>query len=217
MAGFDIIVLLILIVAIFVTVCVVSLGSDYTDSKINNILNESFTDSDAQDFHNYSELKSEVKRMPNTFNDPVQEEAVTGNKDPYSYKSRIDFGTTSPRIPVSCSNSSINERYLYNPHQLLASSVPCSFDNYQTAENYYKMIRGINMYKVDGSVKGHNYADYSDYVDPLNMNPRILAQNTKGLPPYENAYKNLPAGIGYAFENSPALVAQLGGPVVAMP
>jgi len=56
----------------------------------------------------------------------------------------------------------------------------------------------------DDEVKGANYLEYEKWPRPQKSNVRILSQNTKGLPPSEMIYKNIPVGANYAF-NTPVL------------
>ena len=120
----------------------------------------------------------------------------------------IDFGASgSVKQSVSCSNSSINHAMKSGPLQLLPSQISCDQPNKLTAENYYKTkfnMRSIPMHN-EYLVKGANYQEYTDFVDPNKSNIRILSQNTKGLIPSANLQKNIATGSNYAFYGTPAM------------
>ena len=57
----------------------------------------------------------------------------------------------------------------------------------------------------DYAVRGSNYMEFSDYIHPTKSNIRILSQNTKGLPPKDVEYRNIPTGRNYGFHNTPSM------------
>ncbi len=59
-------------------------------------------------------------------------------------------------------------------------------------------------YLEDPNVRGYNYNEYSDFATPT-QHIRIISQNTKGLPPNQMIYKNIPTGYNYAFHQTPAM------------
>ncbi len=123
------------------------------------------------------------------------------------YITNVDFGQDKPFPVVSCSNSSIINARKTGPMQLLPSKISCDQPNKLTAENYYKTkynIRSIPM-SNEYTIKGANYQEYSDFVNPHKSNIRILSQNTKGLPQNETIFKNIASGSNHAFHGTPAM------------
>lgn len=200
--------------------------------KPNNI-KEDFIVSDAQDIQNYQKLKDEVLKEPDNYNkeniiNPGEKDKVDVNnkkEDNYtiqivngepksnagklqfekSFITATDFGWDNPFPVVGCANSSIDSRFKSGPKRLLPRDISCGFPNKLTAENYYKTHYMAEIAKLeDTHVRGANYMEYSEYVHPTMSNIRILSQNTKGLPPKEMKYKNIPVGFGYGFHNTPA-------------
>lgn len=107
---------------------------------------------------------------------------------------------------VSCSNSSINEKFQTGEKQLLPSRIACNKPNKLTAENYYKThFMALPVPLTDYGTKGYNYDQFSQYTHPTRLNNRILSQNTKTLPKSELKIQNIPVGFNYAFHNTPAL------------
>lgn len=62
----------------------------------------------------------------------------------------------------------------------------------------------INHNKNRLSLKGYNYNDFTNFASP-NSHIRILSQNTKGLPPDQMIYRNIPVPSNYAFLNTSSL------------
>lgn len=58
-------------------------------------------------------------------------------------------------------------------------------------------------YLEDPCTRGANYNEYSNFASPT-AHIRILSQNTKGLPPDQMMYKNIPTASNFAFHNSPS-------------
>lgn len=195
---------------------------------------ENFIVADAQDFHNYDKLRDTVMKEDNNFDkeriiDPPVDKKVDYDKEKdnneYSIKvvhgepKRVDdtkkeksfitahdFGWAAPFPTVSCSNSSIDERYKSGPKKLLPYEISCGYANKLTAENFYKthfLAQAIPL--EDYAVRGSNYMEYTDFVHPTKLNVKILSQNTKGLPPAETKYRNIPTGTNFAFHNTPAM------------
>jgi hypothetical protein len=205
------------------------------EKNLDNISNtkENFIVSDAQDFHNYDKLRANIKKEDDNFNKDRLLNPPTENKVEYdkeldkskynitvihgepkyvpskknlkSYITASDFGWDAPFPTVSCSNSSIDDRYKSGPKKLLANQVGCGYPNNLTAENYYRTHYMAQAVKIDDyPVRGWNYNTYSDFTHPTKLNIRILSQNTKGLPPEQTKYRNIPTGYNYGFHNSPA-------------
>ena len=176
---------------------------------------EDFIVADAQDFHNYPELRADVEKMPNNFNEAdfknpppnkiVDYNTNNTNKNTTAFITKVDFGEDLPYPVVSCSNSSINNRNATGPIQLFPSQISCESPNKLTAENYYKIHHANAIPLEDKFVKGSNYMDFGDLSNPYEIDKRILSQNTKGLPPGETQYRNVPSGYNYAFYNTPVL------------
>lgn len=205
-----------------------------TDKLEKEVKNETFIVSDAQDFHNYDKLRGEVKKQDNNFNKdrlqnpPIENKVdydkekdnskysitvihgepkyVPEKKESKSYITASDFGWDAPFPTVSCANSSIDDKYKSGPKKLLASQIGCGYPNNLTAENYYRTHYMAQAVKIDDyPIRGHNYNEYSDFVHPTKLNVRLLSQNTKGLPPEQTKYRNIPTGYNYAMHNSPAM------------
>lgn len=205
---------------------------DKTNKTIE--MKENFIVADAQDFHNYDKLRDIVKKEDNDFdkdriiNPPNDKKVdydkekdnseysimvvhgepkrVNDTKKEKSFITASDFGWDAPFPSVSCSNGSIDERYKSGPKHLLPYQVSCGYANKITAENYYKthfMAQAIPL--EDYAVRGANYMDYTDFTHPSKISIRILSQNTKGLPPEDTKYRNIPTGTGYAFHNTPSM------------
>jgi hypothetical protein len=205
-----------------------------TINKENNQEVEKFIVADAREIHQYEQLRDTVKQLPDDFtndrlNHPDTEDKVDYDKknkendfsiqvihgepteanvqqNEKSYINTLDFGWDAPFPVVGCANSSIEKRYKTGPQKTLPYEVACGFPNKITAENFYKThYLGRTIPLEDYAVRGANYADYSDSVIPTKLNVRILSQNTKGLPPSETKYKNIPVGYNYGFHNTPAM------------
>ena len=195
---------------------------------------EKFIVADAQDMHKYDKLRNQVLKESPTFNqdkieNPSKDDIVDYDKpkiddDFYygiingeprklteklnknAYLTSADFGWDAPFQTVSCANSSINDRFKSGPKQLLPSQISCGQPNKLTAENYYKTHYRAQVIPLeDYLVRGANYEEYSDSVHPTKINVRILSLNTKGLPPDQTKYRNLPTGSNFAFHNTPAM------------
>lgn len=195
---------------------------------------EDFIVADGLDNNNYKILKDQVLKEPNNFNkeridepsdqvvnydnkkdDTYQIMVVNGdppNKDKgvqfeKSFITAKDFGWDNPFPLVSCANASIDNRFKRGPKKLLPRDISCGFPNKLTAENYYKTHYQAEIAKLeDYAVRGANYMEFSNYIHPTKSNIRILSQNTKGLPPSETKYKNIPSGYNYGFHNTPSML-----------
>ena len=203
-----------------------------TSNKIET--KENFIVADAQDFHNYDKLRDKVMKQDDNFDkerivSPPDDKKVDYDKEKdnneYSIKvvhgepKRVDdtkkeksfitahdFGWDAPFPTVSCSNSSIDDRYKTGPKKLMPYEISCGYANKLTAENFYKthfLAQAIPL--EDYVVRGANYMEYTDFVHPTKLNVRLLSQNTKGLPPEQTKYRNIPTGINFAFHNTPAM------------
>ena len=124
-----------------------------------------------------------------------------------AYITAADFGWDSPPQAVSCSNSSIAQKYKSGNKTLLPYQIGCGHPNKLTAENYYKTHYKMQVVPIeDYHVRGANYMDYNTYPTPYQTrNMWILSKNTKGLPPEQTKYPNIPTGYNYAFHNTPAM------------
>lgn len=218
--------------------------NDNINDRVKEILNkpesEPFIVADAQDFHNYDKLKSEVLKESDKFDDkPVKQnnDKCNDTEDDFSVmvvnnalpqlpplskpEKRAmcpnDFGW-DPSYPVmSCSNSSIANSCKTIPQRVLPYPISCQCPNILTGENYYKSHLYGQCAKVkvdDYYVKGANYPEYSDYISPEKSNIRILSQNTKGLPPDQMKYRNIPQGSNYVFDH---WTQNISGPVMRLP
>jgi len=192
---------------------------------------ERFTVADAQDFHNYAEIKRVAENVPNNFieerlNDPLVQDRVnpdtngismpiinmTGpatqvkiNQDRLSYLTQSDYSTNPPFPIVSCANSSINSRFKTGPLKALPNQVMCGFPNRVNGENFYRTYFQTEPAPLeDVDTRGANYFYYSNFMHPMKISQRILSRNTKGLAPEINKYKNIPTGYNYAFHDSPS-------------
>jgi len=220
MNTFDIsmIIIFIIIIAITLYISTKKNNNDKIDQKIKKILTEPFIVDDAKDINLYDDFRKYTKDKPDNFDpenvkNPPQDKIVDYNypdadKNKKAYVTDIDFGASgSVKQSVSCSNSSINHAMKSGPLQLLPSQIECDQPNKLTAENYYKTkfnMRSIPMHN-EYLVKGANYQEYTDFVDPNKSNIRILSQNTKGLIPSANLQKNIATGSNYAFYGTPAM------------
>jgi hypothetical protein len=139
-----------------------------------------------------------------TYGDPA---IRTMPKNKKKYVSDVDFGWDPPKQFVSCANSSIAQRYKTGKKHLLPFPISCDEPNKLTAENYYKTHYAAQIIPIeDTHVRGYNYLEYTNRPSPYQFkNLFILSQNTKGLPPSETQYQNLPVGWNYAFFNTPAM------------
>lgn len=212
---------------------IINNDTDNINNKIKNILDnnkEDFIVADAEDFHNYNILRANIKKESDTFDDEPKNESKSVNgdkkeegeysitvkynnpklvpekKEPKSFITAVDFGWDNPFPIVSCANSSIDERYKTGPKKLLPYQIACGYPNKLTGENFYKthfMAQAANL--EDYAVRGANYMEYSGFTHPTKLNVNILSQNTKGLPPDQSKYKNIPSGFNYAFYNTPAM------------
>ncbi len=217
MVSFDICIIIIFVIIIIITIYISTNKNNNLDKKIKKILAEPFIVSDARDINLYDDFRKITSEMTDNFDEnniknPPQTQIVDYNykdddKKKDEYITNIDFGVDKPWPVVSCSNSSIINARKTGPMQLLPSQIACDKPNKLTAENYYKTkynIRSIPM-SDEYTIKGANYGEFSDFVNPHKSNIRILSQNTKGLPPSENMYKNIPSGSNFAFYGTPAM------------
>ncbi len=130
------------------------------------------------------------------------------NEHNINYITADDFGSlAAPTQYIACQNSNLLGNTANACKNPISADIPCNLPNKLTAENYYKThYLGQIIPMNDYTTKGYNYWEYSDDVDPRTMRyQRILSQNTKGLPPEDTRYKNIPVGWNYAFHNTPAL------------
>ena len=231
----SIFILLVFVVMTLVFIKLYKNPNNNIKNKVKEILKENFIVSDAQDLQNYQNLKQQVLDKPDNFNQeriinpPDKDKVEIDNKkqdnnyqiqivngEPKSNAGKLqfeksfitasDFGWDNPFPLVSCANASIDNRFKSGPKKLLPRDISCGFPNKLTAENYYKTHYQAQVAKLeDSAVRGANYMEYSDYIHPTKSNIRILSQNTKGLPPNETKYKNIPTGYNYGFHNTPAM------------
>ena len=129
---------------------------------------EPFIVSDAQDIHNYKELRNKTLKQSNTYqkediDNPLHQDTVdyddpkkdkefamrimhdeilypdrTITRRPKAYVTDVDFGWEAPKQITSCANSSIGARYGRGKHSLMPNQISCDCANKYTAENYYK-------------------------------------------------------------------------------
>jgi len=201
-------------------------NNDDLDKQVDEILNEKekFIVSDADDIHNYREIWAEEMKEKDSFPDqeikykPVPAYDYTlqyvedgipihlaNNEEPKKIITPNEYSWIAPQPAVSCANSSINNRFLTGKTRILPYQIACGYPNKISYENYYKGNFMAWPAKLeDDEVKGSNYLEYERWPRPQKSNIRILSQNTKGLPPNEMMYKNIPVGSNYAF-NIPIL------------
>lgn len=226
---FDIIVICLFIcimVLIIILRSYTSKSKNDLDKQVDEILNkkEKFIVSDADDIHNYREIRAEQMNEKDSFPDqeinykPVPTYDYTlqyvedglpihiaNKEDPKTIITKNEYSWIAPQPAVSCSNSSINNRFLTGKKRIMPYEIACGYPNKITSENYYKGNFMAWPAKLeDDEVKGANYLEYEKWPRPQKSNVRILSQNTKGLPPSEMIYKNIPVGANYAF-NTPVL------------
>lgn len=219
MNTFDISVIVTFVIIIIITIylSVKNNNNNKLDQKIKQILTEPFIADDAKDINLYDDFRKYVYKKTDNFDDenvknPSQEQVVDYNypdakTNTKAYVTDVDFGTDAAYPSISCSNASINHAMKSGPMQLIPSQISCDSPNKLTAENYYQTkfnARSIPM-ENEYIVKGANYQEYSDFVNPNKSNIRILSQNTKGLPLKDTQIKNIPNGQNYAFYNTPAM------------
>jgi hypothetical protein len=229
MHKYDFIAFLILILTI---VAFILLGL-IKKSKVENInvkmkdllKKENFIVSDAQDFHNYEFLKDMVEHKKDNFNkdsldSPAKDDVVNYDvennstdlikidqkKDKNGYICVNNLGWDADFPYVACSNSSIDDKFRTGETKVKPYKVSCGFPNGVTSQNFYKYsYKAQPAYLEDYAIRGANYANYTDYVHPAKSDVWILSQNTKGLPPDQTKYRNIPTGQNYAFYGSPAM------------
>jgi hypothetical protein len=164
--------------------------------------------------HPQSDDKVEYNKKPddNEFsiqvveNSPANIPPIDTKPDTKKFITSAEFGVDAPYPVVACANSSINDRYKSGPKKLLPYSISCGSPNKLTAENYYKTFYHADPIPLeDYFVRGANYDEYSSTANPYQIGSKILSENTKGLPPSETKYNNIPIGYNFAFHNSPAM------------
>lgn len=129
-----------------------------------------------------------------------------GEKMKKIYVTDNDFGWDAPSKGVGCANSSISQQYKTGNKSLLPNQIDCRRPNKLTAENYYKTHYKKQVIPIeDYRVRGYNYQDFTDKVQPGKLDIRILSQSTKGLPREETKFRNIPVAMNYGFHNTPAL------------
>ena len=122
------------------------------------------------------------------------------------YVNASDFGWEAPIQAISCANSSISQKFKSGKKNLLPYQISCNKPNKFTAENYYKTHYKTQIVPIeDYKVRGFNYMNYRNSVQPHKADVRILSQTTKGISPEHNEFKNIPDGSNYAFHNTPAM------------
>ena len=189
---------------------------------------ESFIVADAQDIHNYQEIIGDALKKPNNFNkenieDPDEKNVVKyddnnvvkydeineKNADtPYiehgdkKYLNICDFGTNYPHQVAACHNTSISQKFKQCGKKLLPNQLSCSVPNKIQASDYYNTYyQKIAVPLEDRLVRGYNYAEYSNNVEPKKIDIKILTRTTQGNP-YS---RELPESTNFAFHNTPAM------------
>ena len=136
---------------------------------------------------------------------PIQAKKTVDERKRKAYVSDVDFGWEAPRQTVSCANASISQRYKTGVKSLRPFQISCTRPNKLTAENYYRTHYNAQIIPIeDHLVRGSNYLDYSNWVEPSKIDFRILSQTTKGLPESDSV-RNIPTGWNYGFHNTPAM------------
>lgn len=165
---------------------------------------ETFIVADAEDIHNYADLKNRVERKKDNFfkdrlDDPPESCTVKYDTSGTNYMPCCSDFTM--RFPLEkCGNLSISQRYTTGPEDPRQYKVFC--DN--PVRNFYQIFKAIPGELDDWYVRGSNYLDYTDYTHPK-KNFKILSPNTKGLPYDQTIYRNIPEGSNFAFHNTPAM------------
>ncbi len=215
---------------IVVNVCKNSKG-DIEVAKNSDDKVEKFIVADANDFQNYRAHRERVMQKSDVFEDEIDnsinKESCNKDDDFYTgitydfrpieaqkrldehqhreYVSASDFGWESPRQYAACANSSISQKFKSGPKSLMPFQISCTRPNKITAENYYKTHYSVPVIPIeDHYVRGHNYMDYSNWVEPTKIDQRILSQSTKGLP-RDQRIAFIPTGWNYGFHNTPAM------------
>jgi hypothetical protein len=147
--------------------------------------------------HGLPEVKREIKKI-------IDKEV--GKK----YVTETDFDNHNlledPRKAVSCPNSTVLRAEGANKRHLLPNQISCDLGKIKSEDYYQKNFKKFIAPIEDYNIKGHNYGEYTDSINPYQLRyTRILAQNTKGLPPEATKYKNIPLGYNYVFHNTPAV------------
>jgi hypothetical protein len=113
----------------------------------------------------------------------------------------IDKSVPSGAESINIYNSNLSKPMFYGTDSdVLNNSDKINNHTYKTIH-----FLGQTIPIDDATTKGYNYWQYSDDINPNAIRyQRILSQNTKGLPPEDTRYKNIPVGWNYAFHNTPA-------------
>lgn len=169
---------------------------------------ENFIVADAQDFHNYENLKEKTMKMRDDFDEDdidrpdrhntvkydddiatlqyvTKDEPCKNLKIKEQLKKEInksDFGANYPTEFLACHNASVSQKFRSHGKNLLPNQISCQSPNKIQADEYYK----INSDKMsvpleDRYVRGYNYGDYSSAVEPTKIDIRILSKTTQGL------------------------------------
>ena len=108
---------------------------------------------------------------------PIRASKRKDERNKKLYVSSLDFGWESPRQYVSCANSSIAQQFKTGEKSLMPYQIDCTRPNRITAENYYKTHYKAQVIPIeDERVRGHNYMEYSSWVQPSKIDFRILSQ-----------------------------------------
>ena len=197
MNKFDVSIILILFITIAILV-IIKLKKNHMnniDDQINSILNINIPISpniSENIDETFISLNIKKESHNNIINDINKEKIINSDK-----KSNSD----------NCKNIISNgfESNTKNPKQIIRNKNSCDLQNKFTDGHFYKTFLAETIPLEDYAVRGSNYMEYTDFVQPTKLNVRLLSQNTKGLPPREIEYKNIPTSNGYAFNNTPAM------------
>lgn len=187
---------------------------------------ETFIVADAQNFQEYDDIKkrNDGELDDHEIDNPEIMNIVDYNADDYViqtsyndekkemgrnkdyYITPADFGFEGPQRFTSCANSSIAEKWKFSDKSLMPNQIACGSPNKIQASDYWKIHYKPHVLPLeDYKVRGYNYMDYSNKVQPYNIDFKILSQASKGIYPKDSRLRNIPTSSNYAFHDSPAM------------
>lgn len=149
-----------------------------------------------------------LKIKSNMYNNQINEKikdilgsGSTNNTEKNKNKDNENFTVSAAKDNKIDNNNTDIKDSIDDKFKTESDKIPC--EDLQGSPSHYKP-QAVS--SEDYNVIGFNYMNYTDFIHPTKINIRLLSQNTKGLPPDQNKYKNIPTGSNYAFPNSPAIV-----------
>lgn len=183
-------------------VTTLAMSDNFNMENLNNPDNKNSTDDLAKQVVHHTSSQKIIKPTL------VIDKSVQGI--PHDTKS-INTTTLVIDKSVPCGTSmNIYDNDLSNTYKNIKMLQSYNSTSDKINDHTYKTIHflGQEIPIDDTTTKGYNYWQYSDDVNPNAIRyQRILSQNTKGLPPEDTRYKNIPVGWNYAFHNSPAILS----------